>query len=199
MLIGISIAAPIGPVAIMCMRYSLVQGVGAGLSMGLGTSMADALIGVTVGLAMGAVSEMLSQIAFWTKIVGGGFLILWGIKTLLAKVDSGNKIKLRYDKKPMITAFGFMFTIASPSTVLLFITVFSALAGPTITLNETYALSSGIFTGSFLWWILIASVMSATGKRLGKNWLNRINQLASAIIIIFGGLAIAHGLMGHYS
>ncbi|MDC0344643.1 LysE family transporter [Alphaproteobacteria bacterium] len=197
MLTGVLIAAPVGPVALMVMRYSLVQGTVAGLSMGVGTAIADTIMGVVVGLSMAFFADILSQVSFWIQLFGGICLIVWGTRNLLQhrlKTPDKNATALPYDSPWVIAPFAFILTIASPSTLLLFMTVYTTLAGPTITIEETASFSAGVFCGAFAWWILVSVTLGKARKRISKNWLLWISKASAIALIALGVLAVFYTL-----
>ena len=186
-LVGLLIAVPVGPVALMVMRYSLVQGTKAGLSMGFGTAIADTVMGVMVGVGMAYMNQFLHAISFWIHLVGGVSLVIWGVRGLITHTKSStDAVTLQYDNPWMIASFAFVLTLASPSTIILFMTVYATLAGPTISSNEILSFSTGVFSGAFSWWMLVSISLGFARRRLPKNWLVRISKFSSLILIIFG-------------
>ena len=85
LLIGFSIAAPVGPIGVLCIRRTLVQGRAAGLVSGLGAASADAVYGSIAAFGLSFVSGLLISQQSWLKLIGGAFLCYLGIRTLLAQ------------------------------------------------------------------------------------------------------------------
>src|SRR5512141_118280 len=85
LLIGFSIAAPVGPIGVLCIRRTLVQGRLAGLATGLGAATADAMYGCVAGFGLTFISGLLIDQQTWLRLFGGLFLCYLGIKTLLSK------------------------------------------------------------------------------------------------------------------
>ena len=83
--IGISIAAPVGPIGVLCIRRSLTEGWRMGLATGLGAATADALYGCIAGFGLTAISTFLVNQRMWLGLVGGVFLCYLGIRTFLSK------------------------------------------------------------------------------------------------------------------
>ena len=84
-IIGFSIAAPVGPIGILCIRRTLTGGRTHGMVSGLGAATADAIYGSIAGLGLTAVSGFLVSQQVELRIVGGVFLCYLGVKTLLAE------------------------------------------------------------------------------------------------------------------
>src|SRR5215212_10024460 len=85
LLIGFSIAAPVGPIGVLCIRRTLAQGRAAGLVSGLGAASADAVYGCIAGFGLTFISGLLISQQGWLRLIGGGFLLYLGIKTLLSR------------------------------------------------------------------------------------------------------------------
>src|SRR5438128_451791 len=85
LILGFAIAAPVGPIGVLCIRRSLADGARAGLASGLGAATADALYGCIAGFGLAAVSTFLVQQRFWLGLLGGLFLCFLGLKTFFSK------------------------------------------------------------------------------------------------------------------
>jgi threonine/homoserine/homoserine lactone efflux protein len=57
--LGFSVAAPVGPIGVLCIRRTLADGRTVGLACGLGAATADAFYGLVAGLGLTAVSTAL--------------------------------------------------------------------------------------------------------------------------------------------
>ena len=71
LLLGFSIAAPVGPIGVLCIRRTLNGGMGSGIVSGLGTAVADSLYGLIAAFGITAVSALLLE---WE--ISGCFLIV---------------------------------------------------------------------------------------------------------------------------
>lgn len=85
MALGLAIAAPVGPIGILCIKRTLNQGWTLGLVSGLGAATADALYGSMAGLGWVAIAQALSAQRFWLQLGGGLVLIYLGFRTALAR------------------------------------------------------------------------------------------------------------------
>ena len=84
LVIGLSIAAPVGPIGVLCIRRTLAQGRGYGLVSGLGAATADAVYGCVAGFGLTLISSFLVDQQMWLRLIGGAFLCYLGVKTLLS-------------------------------------------------------------------------------------------------------------------
>ncbi|MGQ0676515.1 MAG: LysE family transporter, partial [Rhodospirillales bacterium] len=64
-IIGFAIAAPVGPIGLLCIRRSLKGGFAAGFSAGLGAAAADAVYGAVAAFGVTAVSSFLAAQQGW--------------------------------------------------------------------------------------------------------------------------------------
>ncbi|HEY9651627.1 MAG TPA: LysE family transporter, partial [Coleofasciculaceae cyanobacterium] len=81
LIIGFSIAAPVGPIGVLCIHRTLTQGCVSGLVSGLGAATADAIYGSIAGLGLTFLSSVLIHQQRWLQLFGGAFLCYLGIKT----------------------------------------------------------------------------------------------------------------------
>jgi threonine/homoserine/homoserine lactone efflux protein len=187
LIIGFSIAAPVGPIGVLCMRRTLVDGGIAGFVSGLGAATADAIYGCVAGFGLTFISNFLIRQQFAFRLVGGGFLCYLGVKTLLAKPSikgipaEGNRLVAGY-------ATTFFLTLTNPMTILSFAAVFAGLG--LVETGGNYlsagALVSGVFLGSTLWWLVLSGGVAIFRSRISVPGLHRVNRLAGAIIAAFG-------------
>lgn len=191
LIIGFSIAAPVGPIGVLCIRRTLTEGRIAGLLSGLGAATADALYGCIAGFGLTFVSRLLISQAVWVRLIGGVFLCYLGVSTLRAKpaqqaatVNSrgliGNYIS---------TVF---LTLTNPATILSFAAVFAALGLATTGGSYLTAMTlvAGVFVGSALWWVLLSSGVSLLRSRFHPNRLTWLNRISGLILLGFGIMAL---------
>lgn len=191
LVIGFAIAAPVGPIGVLCIQRSLHNGFKIGLMTGFGAAMADSIYGLVAGFGLTAVSAFLISYQFWIQLFGGLFLLYLGIKLFFSKVQEQSKTQ---GDKSAFHAFGtsFLLTLTNPATILSFLAVFAGLGlGSTATTAHAIALVLGITTGSALWWLLLSSGVSfILHHRLTPSTLKWINRLSGMIILGFGAVSI---------
>src|SRR5579872_4215340 len=132
LIIGFAIAAPVGPIGILCINRSLHDGFKVGLLTGLGAALADGTYGLVAGFGLTALSSLLIHHQIWIRIIGGIFLLYLGIKLILTppKIREKNN---NSDKKPwhaLVTTY--FLTLTNPATILSFVAVFAGLGLGTI-------------------------------------------------------------------
>lgn len=193
LIIGLAIAAPVGPIGVLCIQRSLHDGFKVGLMTGLGAAFADGTYGLIAGFGLTALSSLLISYQFWIRLIGGLFLLYLGIKLFLTPAQE--KSAGKSDRSPW-HALGttFFLTLTNPATILSFIAVFAGLG-----LNQTSSdyihaiiLVLGITLGSAVWWLLLSSgVAFILHHRLSPTVMHGINRFSGIIIFAFGIFALS--------
>ena len=124
--IGFSIAAPVGPIGVLCIRRTLAEGRVSGLLSGLGAATADAVYGVIAAFGLTYVSNVLVGYQTWIRLVGGLFLCYLGIKTYLSRPAEGPACA---EGEGLLGVYvsTFLLTLTNPMTILAFTAVFAGL------------------------------------------------------------------------
>jgi threonine/homoserine/homoserine lactone efflux protein len=195
LLIGFVIAAPLGPIGILCARRALTYGRRAGFSSGVGAAAADVLYGFLAAFGLTFVSELLISYQFWFRLAGGAVLCFLGIRTFMeqpARTDNHAGLKKRQRSAGMFTSTFFL-TLTNPMTILSLAAVFAGfgLAGARGSLRSAVILVLGVFLGSVLWWLFLVGVFSVFKRRFSHHELQWINRIAGLIITVSGVLALA--------
>ncbi|MBD2460019.1 LysE family transporter [Oscillatoria sp. FACHB-1407] len=191
LLVGLAIAAPVGPIGVLCIQRTLQYGQRIGLSTGLGAATADAIYGVIAGFGLTFISGILIGHAIWFRFIGGAFLLYLGIMTIRSAPAHQAASKKGYG------LWGAYFstvvlTITNPATILSFAAVFAGL-GLASTEGDYWAASIlvlGVFSGSALWWLLLTGGISLFRKRFKLDGLQWLNKISGIVLIIFGVVAI---------
>src|SRR5687768_14230986 len=170
LLIGLAIAAPVGPIGVLCIRRSLVDGRAVGFATGLGAATADALYALVAALGLTAVGRALSEQAVWIRLVGGLALCYLGVKTLRAVPSVVGEVRAGHVRLVRAYATTVGLTMANPATILSFAAVFAGLgAGPESAAEGSgwaaMALVVGVFLGSALWWLILSNGAGLVGRR----------------------------------
>lgn len=198
LLIGFSIAAPVGPIGVLCIRRSLADGARIGLLTGLGAASADAFYGAIAAFGLTAVSNLLMNHRFLLGLIGGVFLCYLGVRAFFAGVAEGGQAPPRVSA---LTAYGstFVLTLANPMTILSFAAVFVGFGlGSAKDYNAAGMMVAGVFVGSALWWLLLSSVVSLIRSRMTAASLQWVNRGSGVIIVAFGVYALASAFAQRY-
>ncbi len=187
-LIGISIAAPVGPIGVLCIRRTLSNGKLAGFLSGMGAATADMVYGAIAAFGLTVITNLLVENAFWLKLVGGLFLLYLGIKTFwekpaekAAQVQQGGYFSMYLST--------FFLTITNPITILSFAAIFAGtMIGQNI--DSPLVMVAGVFAGSASWWLALSFSVGLMRDKLNQTHMTWINRISGTIIILFGIFAL---------
>ena len=190
--IGLAIAAPVGPIGVLCIRRSLANGALIGFATGMGAATADALYGAVAGFGLTAVATFLERQQFWLGLLGGVFLCYLGVRTFSAR-PRGETSTLGSEKT--FTAYGatLFLTLTNPATIFSFIAVFAGI-GVSANYSAASALVGGVFVGSALWWLFLSLCVGALRARFNSRWMQIVNRVSGIIMIGFGCYALSRML-----
>ena len=189
-IIGFSIAAPVGPIGVLCIRRTLAEGRASGFISGLGAATADAVYGCIAGFGLTFISSLLISQQIWFRLVGGAFLCYLGFKTFLTRpAEQGASVK----EYGLAGAYAstFFLTLANPMTILSFAAIFAGLGVGSVSGNYVFAglLVSGVFIGSAMWWLILSGIVGMIRTKFNSSGLRWINIISGIIITGFGLLA----------
>jgi threonine/homoserine/homoserine lactone efflux protein len=190
-IIGFSIAAPVGPIGVLCIRRTLAEGRASGLISGLGAATADALYGCIAGFGLTFLSNLLIQHQVWIRVIGGLFLCTLGLRTFAA---GPAKESASVKGGGLAGSYGstFFLTLTNPMTILSFAAIFAGLGLGSIGGDylSSGVLVLGVFTGSALWWLILSGLVGMLGKMLSPKGMRWVNRISGIIILGFGLLAL---------
>lgn len=185
--LGFSIAAPVGPIGVLCIRKTLQFGRSAGFFSGLGAASADAVYAIIAAFGLTIISNFLLAGQFWIRLIGSLFLLYLGSKTFIAKPASQSK---NIPHTTLVNDFvsTFFLTITNPMTILSFLAIFAGLGLSNIQgdYTQSSALVLGVFLGSAIWWLILSEGMTLFRKKVSQNVMTWINRIAGLIILGFG-------------
>ena len=186
LLIGFSIAAPVGAIGVLCIKRTLVQGSLVGFVSGLGAATADGIYACIAGFGLTFVSSFLINQQYWFRLIGGLFLCYLGIKSCFTKpsktiLDQNTGLFRAYLST-------FFLTLTNPTTILAFVTIFSGLGLVNTSANYSSAtvMILGVFVGSALWWLILSCGVAVLITNLTLEKLRLLNCVSGAIISAFG-------------
>lgn len=195
LLAGLFIAAPVGPVNVLCISRTLTKGWRSGLVSGLGAATADTLYGCIAGFSITFVIQFLIREEFWIRLFGGILLVLIGARYYFKRPRSLSAQKREGpERSDYVSTLLLNFT--NPTTILSFLAVLAVLG-----MREhraswlTLVLVAGIFAGAMLWWIVLVSMVNRLRDRIDDRamlWMNRIAGIA------IGGFGVVSFVLSRY-
>lgn len=192
--LGFSIAAPVGPIGLLCIRRAIAQGFSWGLASGLGAATADAVYGTVAVLGLAAVAGFLTDHQAQIRLVSGLVLLilavtLWRSKERPAAAPEADKPAA----KSLLAAYlsTLALTVFNPITILSFAAMFAALGWSSeSSVWQGCLLVGGVFTGSTLWWVTLSGTAHMARGLVTGSRLRLLDKFSATIIAVFGLLAL---------
>ncbi|WP_338786974.1 LysE family transporter [Metabacillus sp. FJAT-53654] len=186
--LGLSLAAPIGPVNSARLDKGIKNGFWHAWIVGAGSMVADALFMLMVYLGMVQFLGIpIVQIFLW--LFGGFILIYSGTESILGV----NKVNLTYTRKKdsLSKCFltGFIMSVTSPLSILFWLGIYGSILAKTAQTNGTSQLliySCMIFIGLTLWDIFVAGLTTGFRRFLNDESLKAISIISGISLLGFG-------------
>ena len=194
--LGLAAAAPIGPVNVEIIRRGLTRGYMAAMALGLGACTADMIY----------LSLVLGGMAHWAQgpivkacmlLVGGVFLLLLGVLTILAarkavhrtlqaQLAAGKRAAADIGTSGKSFLTGLAMTLTNPMTIAYWVTVSARLSGGQFAWGNYLLSLAGVATGT-IGWVIFISLLSSAGQRwVTPRMLLAVNLLGGALLVGFG-------------
>lgn len=194
--IGFAVAAPVGPIGMLCIRTTLERGRLAGFCAGLGAAVADTIFAAIGALGLRLIIGFVSQFSLWFKIIGGLFLVAFGAHLGSRKPDihagEDTEVPPRLWQDFVLTLG---LTLANPTTILSFVGIFAGASGLNGFTGEAIpVLIVGVFLGSAAWWLTLSAIVGMIHHMISPETMLWINRGAGAILVLFGLFTLYQGL-----
>jgi threonine/homoserine/homoserine lactone efflux protein len=194
-ILGFSVAAPIGPVSVSVIRRTLSSGSKFGFLSGLGATTAVTIYSLIAALSLTIVTNLLLSQQFLLRLVGGIFLCYLGVKIYLSKpAEKGANIEGESLFRSYLAVL--FLTITNPIAILTFTAMFAGLGLAQEGVNYISSLQVvfGVSIGSATWWLILSNGVNLLKDRLNTKVLTWINRISGIIVLIFGLIAL-YGLI----
>jgi threonine/homoserine/homoserine lactone efflux protein len=186
---GISIAAPVGPIGVLCMNRTLSSGWRAGFFSGLGAATADGFYGFVAAFGVTFVTNLLVSQQIWLNLFGGLFLCFLGMRTFF-KIPADAVGSTAQEAKGLWKMYvsTLFLTLTNPITILVFTAVFAGMG--IVDMGSGYLSTAllvlGVFLGSVTWWFMLAFGVNLLRSRFDNRILRRVNWISGVLILGFG-------------
>ena len=198
LIVGLAIAVPVGPIALLCIQRSISAGWPAGLATGLGAALADSYYGAIAALGLSLVQNFLVDHRRGIALAGGTFLCLLGTKSLFTRL-SATAAKPKRSAMGLLGDFAstFVLTLANPMTILAFIAIFAVMdtAAAGRSFSGAMELVLSVLAGSAIWWLCLSIGIGVFRHRLDDTARRWISRVSGAMIIGFGVYSLGLGLV----
>ena len=216
LIIGVVIAAPVGPVNIVCIQRTLERGFWGGFAAGIGAVLADGVIASVAAFGITAISGALSNYKQGIQLIGGLIMIAFGVRLYMAEPKlipqtrtSWSQLRRAVDRMPEklrpalrfqiwrilphagVIPQTFFLTITNPGAILGLFAIFGGLGsviGGFRNYFDALTLVVSVMAGSLLWWAGLSRLIEKLRDRINESRLKVINQVAGVVLLAFGGL-----------
>jgi threonine/homoserine/homoserine lactone efflux protein len=189
-LLGLSVAAPVGPIGLLCINRTLNNGRLSGFFTGLGAATADMIYASFAAFGFSIVTQYLIQQQGWLQLFGGLFLFYLGIKIFMSK-PANQAANLEGSNLFNMFFSTLLLTITNPATILSFVAMFAGLglAANSNSLMDAFSLVSGVFLGSAIWWLILSNGVYLFKAKL-VPYLSIINKTSGLLITVLAILSL---------
>ena len=182
-LVGFSIAVPVGPVGVLCIRRSLSDGRLAGFVTGMGAAAADTLYGLAAAFSLTALTTFLVDHRTSFQLFGGLFMLGLGVATLRSRPVASTADRPAHHAG-IAFASAFAITATNPMTVFAFIGIFAGLNHPAADTLASMRLVLGVFLGSAAWWLILSNGAAHFSRKLRSGGFRALNLIAGTGIVL---------------
>lgn len=194
--VGLVLAVPVGPMALLCIQRSLHFGFISGLVTSMGIALADAIYGLVGILGLSVVSDFLQQYETFFKLAGGSFLAFLGARILFHSRQIKKTGELAEDKSywaEFVSAF--VLTLSNPMTVLAYVAVMAGIQIRAADFRHVWIFAIPVFLGSFAWWIFLTSMSILLKSRLQDKHIHWIGVGSGILLLIFSMFIMASAFL----
>lgn len=192
--LGFAIAAPVGPIGVLCIRRTLADGRLMGFVTGLGAATADATYGAVAAFGVSAVTSALVGLRLWIHLLGALFLAWLGVRTLLTRpAVKAATPAAGPARSGLLAAWAstVALTLTNPATIISFAAVFAGLGLVGVGYTVAGLTVAGVFCGSALWWLLLSGGVSLLRARFDARAMRIVNLVSGLLLLGFAALSLA--------
>ncbi|MEO0412017.1 MAG: LysE family transporter [Pseudomonadota bacterium] len=199
-LIGLAVAAPVGPVNLICINRGLAYGALSAMAVGTGAAFGDAIFAALAAFGFGTFTEMIAASRDPIRLIGGIIMIAFAYFVWRAQPSTlAHKQDFTPAWRQSIATF-FM-TISNPATLMGFTAIFAGTGFKNLGVQSAQqvansgALVVGVWLGSMLWWAGLSLVAGRFKRSISNQALIRINHISAIVLALFGLGAMIAGVL----
>jgi threonine/homoserine/homoserine lactone efflux protein len=190
LLIGIIVAAPMGPVNILCIHRTLTCGRVAGLTAGLGAALGDAAFALVAAFGISVVAAFVEAHEAWFRIPGAVLLLGLGVKLWLSHPHYEQRETNGQGLAKSLVAT-FLLTVSNPITIAAFLALFVAWGlGSGLDITAATEVVLGVLVGSMIWWLALVFIIGHLHRVIEDRHMLLLNRITAAAVVLFGLYAV---------
>ena len=213
--IGFIVAAPVGPVNLICMRRTLKYGTLNGFISGLGAAAGDGVFATVVAFGLTAIRHWIEGYSMVLQIAGGALLLGFGVHTYLADPLHGPEIRCSSDRGSggngervssgngsLVRAFAstFALSLSNPATLFAFAALLTGFGGivagsADASMAQAVFVVVGVLCGAALWWLTLTTIVGQLHARIDAHVMRIITHISGVVVSLFGLAMLAHVLI----
>ena len=191
LIIGFSLAAPIGPVGILCVRHTLTFGNRHGYIVGLSGASADVIYATVAAFGITLISDFVTKEQHLIRLAGGILLLTLGFYTFRSNPSA--KVALnRPIQHTRVFVSTFLLTLTNPLTMFGYASVISVVATGK-TMDDHFGVAMlvfGVFLGSLLWFFLLTNLAHFFTEKITVGGIAIVNKVAGSLLMLLGATAL---------
>jgi len=204
--VGLIIAMPVGPVAVLTVKRTLHSGWPVGVATGMGAATADVIYAAMAAFGIYAVQDFLIKYQYSLRMIGGvillgvGAMMLWQKTTIPQpnpKADAPLPEPIDDNIHRMTRGFatGLVLTLTNPLTLMAFLAVLAnfGLSEEMSSYKTALVFVGGALAGATTWWLSLVGAVSLIKTRLSETLVAKINSVLAVILVMAGAIAIITG------
>jgi len=195
--IGVLVAAPVGPVNVLCIQRAIERGFWGGMAAGLGAVLGDGLIALFASLGVTALSGAIEAHRTAIQAIGGLAIAALGVNLYfspprLNDLLAGSQRPATLKDYAWDIPQTFFLTITNPGAVLGLVGIFGLATSFVEIRGKVDALTmvASIMGGSLAWWIGLSRLIGRVRHKLNPARLSAMNRIAGVLLVCFGALLL---------
>jgi len=196
-IVGFSLAAPVGPIGVLCVRRTLAHGGWRGFVVGLSSASADVVYAIIAAFGVTLISDFVAGHQQWLRLIGGIFLLALGFYTFRSRPDTHVPSKW-INREARVYFSTLLLALANPLTLFAYAAALSGIGIENIRSDSVYLtmLVTGVFLGSLLWSSLLTTLARIFKEKVSTRGLAIVNNVAGSLLMLFGAIGLLTGLSG---
>ncbi len=187
LIVGFCLAAPVGPIAVLCLQRTMSHGRLAGFVSGLGAAAADAVYGTLAAFGVTVISAFLMDHRMLFQRIGGAILCVLGARLLFVRPpqkEAGDNDRGLF--RDFLSTF--VLTLTNPMTFIAFAAIFATLGVGAVRGHSvlTAELVAGVLIGSGLWFTALVLLANLFRGRFRYQHLVIINRATGVFVVGVG-------------